>query len=386
MQDLAVRWTRMNTHTFNRSGLEKFSKELERVFSIFHEEVKWAVLSPYVSINPDGRQEEHPLGDTIVIQKRPGASKQVLLVCHMDTVYPLEHPFQEVKMIDDNRITGPGIADAKGGIIVLFYALQALEQSPLSRNIGWKVILNSDEEIGSPSSAHLFEGAAKEFHWGLVFEPCLKNGHLVGARKGSGHFTILARGRPAHAGRSIREGRNAIDALAKCVSLISRLGDARRGLTVNAGLIRGGSAPNVVAETASAVYNIRFAKAEDFIFVEKKIHEILTAVSQKTEVSIEYQRRVSAGPKPLIGKTLDAFKHVQRCGREIGLDLKWEDSGGVCDGNRLQAAGLATVDTLGVQGGDLHSDHEYLLVDSLVERTTLATLCLLTWADGEWSI
>jgi glutamate carboxypeptidase len=304
----------------------------------------------------------------------------------MDTVYPRDHHFQEVIDLDPNRINGPGIADAKGGIVVMLKVLQALEQSLLGKNIGWTVILNTDEEIGSPSSLPLFAEYAGRCQIGLVFEPCLANGHLIGARKGSANFTITATGKSAHAGRNIEEGRNAIEALARCILQISSLKGQPRHLTVNVGVIRGGTAPNVVAEKASAGCNVRFIKKEDFDFFERSISKLTSMVSKDTGVEITCEGTISAQPKPLDGKTLELFQQVQKCGREIGLDLQWEDSGGVCDGNRLQAAGLPTVDSLGVQGGNIHSDREFLVVSSLMERTKLTTLTFLKWASGEWNL
>jgi len=270
--------------------------------------------------------------------------------------------------------------------VVLLKTLEAFEQSSQKDNIGWKVIINSDEEIGSPSSAFLFDEQSDRCQLGLVFEPSLPNGHLIGARKGSGVFTLIAKGKSAHAGRNIDEGKNAIDALAQCITPISQLHRKRKGLTVNAGIVHGGIASNVVAESAMARYNIRFINEKDFEFVQENIDKILKNVEKSTGVTITCESRLSAKPKPLEGKTLDVFKHVQQCGNDLGFDIQWENSGGVCDGNRLQAAGLPTVDTLGVQGGEIHSDQEYVLLESLVERTKLATLCLLKWANDEWSI
>ena len=386
MRDLVVRWAGINSHTFNKSGLEQMTGELVQAFSVLKEEIKKAPMAPVTFFDHSGRPSVHELADALLIQKRPQAAKQALLVCHMDTVYPPEHHFQKVVELDRQTINGPGVTDAKGGIVVMLKALQALEQSPLGKNIGWKALINTDEEIGSPSSLPLLVDYAGRCQIGLVFEPCLDNGHLVGARKGSANFTFVATGKSAHAGRNIREGRNAIEALARCIPPICDLNGKREHLTVNIGVMRGGTATNVVAEKASASCNIRFMSKEDLDFFEKKAAKLVTAVAKETGVEIAYQGAISAQPKPLAGKTLDMFKHVQKCGREIGLDIRWEDSGGVCDGNRLQAAGLPTVDTLGVQGGSIHSDKEFLHMNSLMERTKLTVLTLMKWASGEWNL
>jgi len=386
MTDLAVQWAGINTHTFNQDGLAMMADELTKAFGVFSEAVERIDLAPFSIVDENGNARKLPLGNALIIQKRIEAPKQALLVCHMDTVYPADHPFQEVRMIDDNTINGPGITDAKGGIVVLLKALAALEKSPCATKIGWTVIINPDEEIGSPSSAQLLKKYAGQCHLGLVFEPCLSNGHLVAARKGSGNFTLMAAGKAAHAGRNIEEGKNAIDALVQCIAPINALYTQREGLTVNTGIIKGGTARNVVAEKAIVNFNIRFPKEEDFAFVQQEIHKIITAVSQETGVNISCGGNLSAAPKLLTDQTLHVLKYVQNCGKAIGLDIQWEDSGGVCDGNRLQANGLPTVDTLGVQGGAIHSSEEYLLVHSLAERTKLAALTLLKWASDEWSL
>lgn len=386
MRDLVVRWAGINTHTFNKSGLEQMTGDLVQVFSVLKEEIKKVPMAPVTFFDHTGRPSVHALADALIIQKRPQAAKQALLVCHMDTVYPLDHHFHKVVELDRHTLNGPGVTDAKGGLVVILKALQALEQSPLGKNIGWKALINTDEEIGSPSSLPLLVDLAGRCHIGLVFEPCLDNGHLVGARKGSANFTFAAKGKSAHAGRNIREGRNAIEALARCIPPVSDLNGQREHLTVNIGIMRGGTAANVVAETASASCNVRFMNKEDLDFFEKKVGKLVAAVAKDTGVEITFQGKISAPPKPLEGKTLELFKHIQKCGRELGLDIQWEDSGGVCDGNRLQAAGLPTVDTLGAQGGNIHSDQEFLRVNSLIERTKLTVLTLMKWASGEWKL
>ena len=386
MRELVARWAGINTHTFNKSGLEQMTGELVQAFSVLKEEIKKAPMAPVTFFDHSGRPSVHALADTLVIQKRPQAAKQALLVCHMDTVYPPDHHFQKVVELDRDTLNGPGVTDAKGGIAVMLKALQALEQSPLGKNIGWKALITTDEEIGSPSSLPLLVDYAGRCQIGLVFEPCLDNGHLVGARKGSANFTFAAKGKSAHAGRNIGEGRNAIEALARCIPPVTDLNGKREHLTVNIGVMHGGTAANVVAEMASASCNVRFMGKEDLDFFEKKVGKLVAAVSKDTGVEITFQGKISAPPKPLAGKTLEVFKHVQKCGRELGLDIRWEDSGGVCDGNRLQAAGLPTVDTLGVQGGNIHSDKEFLRVSSLIERTKLTALTLMKWAGGEWKL
>jgi glutamate carboxypeptidase len=386
MMELAVFWAGINSHTFNQSGLAIMADELTKAFSALCDSAKQIEIGSYSFLDESGEVCEYPLGKALIFQKYPQAAKQALLVCHCDTVYPVDHSFQKIKIIDDNTINGPGITDAKGGIVIMLKALHALEASPSAEKMGWTVIINPDEEIGSPSSSPLLKEYAQQNQLGLVFEPCLHNGRLIGSRKGSANFTILAKGKAAHAGRNIDEGKNAINALALCIPRISALHTQREGLTVNAGTIKGGTARNVVAEKAIMEFNIRFQNEEDYTFVQQQIKSITAKVSKQTGVNVLCEGALSAVPKPLTDKTLKLLKHIQSCGNGIGLGLQWEDSGGVCDGNRLQSAGLPTVDTLGAQGGNIHSSEEYLLVDSLVQRTKLTALTLLKWANEEWDI
>jgi len=386
MRDLAMDWAAVNSHTFNRSGIEQMAVELLRAFSVLEGEARRSPMAPVTFIDKDGHPAEHALGDALIIQKRPQVENQVLLVCHMDTVYPADHHFQKVVDAGDGTVNGPGITDAKAGIVIMLKALQALEKSPDARGIGWTVIINADEEIGSPSSLPLFSEYAPRYQFGLVFEPCLDNGNLVGARKGSANFTLTAAGRSAHAGRSFADGRNAVDALARVIPQIGALSGRRKGLTVNVGIMRGGTATNVVPDQASASCNIRFLKADDVEYFREKASKSAAAAMKDTGVKIVMEGNVSAPPKLLEGKTLELFRHVQGCGRSLGVELGLEDSGGVCDGSRLQAAGLPVVDTLGARGGKIHSDGEFLLVNSLQQRAQLAALVLLQWASGEWDL
>ncbi len=386
MKALAVEWAEINSHTYNLSGLQTLSKKLKTAFSIFSGDVKFIDLPDYERINNHGEIIHQKIAPALSLHIRPQAPKQALLVIHMDTVYSPENSFQEVKHLSDEKIGGPGITDAKGGIVVMLKALEAFEQSPLAQNVGWRVIINTDEEIGSPSSTAFIQEAAKLFHIGLVFEPCLPNGDLVGARKGSGNFTLIAHGTAAHAGRDHAQGRNAILALSESIVKISNLSYTRPGLTVNVGTVQGGSAFNVVPDLAIAQYNVRYAKEADQKYINEQIDDIIHKTAKEHDVRIEVQGKFQAPAKPLTKETLSLFHHIQSCGKEIDLDIHWADSGGVCDGNRLQAVGLPTVDTLGVQGGDIHSENEYLIMSSLVKRTKLTALALLKWANDDWNI
>lgn len=327
-----------------------------------------------------------PLGQAISMTKRPDAPLQVLLVIHMDTVYGPDHPFAATTLLDDNRLQGPGVADAKGGLVVMLTALEAFEQFPQANNLGWQVIINPDEELGSPGSAALLAETAQHHHVGLVFEPTLPDGTLIAARKGSGNFSIAIHGRSAHAGRDIDAGRNAIHAMAKLIDQLTALPQQREGLTVSAAYIEGGTAAgpaNIVPDLAVCRLNMRVANHADQAFAETELQRLVNEVNSQDGYSAQLHGCFQAPPKPLDEPLQQLLDAVAACGRELDIPIRWRDSGGVCDGNKLAAAGLVNVDTLGPRGGDIHSENEYLLLDSLTERAKLTALLLMKLAAGD---
>jgi glutamate carboxypeptidase len=382
MIDLVTEFSRINSHSLNLAGLRNMTDALEKSFGVFNEKIELIGLPPMSVVNFSGELESKPLGQAVKIQKRPSAPKQVLLVIHTDTVYPPDGSANGVRL-QDNTLKGPGVMDAKGGIVVMLKALEALERSPVKDQLGWTVLLNPDEEIGSPGSRDLLQELARKSHLGLVFEPCLVNGDLVGERKGSGNFTLVIRGQAAHAGRDIHLGRNAIEVMAECILKIRALHSQRPGLTVNIGMVEGGRALNVVPDIAITRFNIRIEKQEDEAHVWVGLKSILKEFEKKDGISLELHGGFFSPPKMIEGKTRKLFEEVKICADEIGFKLDWQPSGGVCDGNRLAAAGLPNVDTLGPKGGGMHSSHEYLDVNSLTERCKLSALILMKFAAGE---
>jgi len=380
MVALIIEWAAINSHTFNLKGIQQLAGEIASAFSIFNEEIQWIDVPPAERVNDRGEVEYIPLAPLLTLRKRPKAKKQVLLVCHMDTVFSQGDAFQEV-VRGRYLLEGPGVADAKGGIVVMLKVLEALEQWWSGKDVGWQVVLNTDEEIGSPGSASFLMKTARRFDVGLVFEPCLPDGRLVGVRKGSGNFTLVVKGVSAHAGRHPEQGRNAIEAAAACVQKIAALNNNREGLTINFGQIQGGEALNVVPDLTVARFNARIKAPEDQGFVEEEVDRIIQEVARQHEVEVKLHGKFLARPKGMDQKTLELFKCVKKCGKELGLDVGWTESGGVCDGNRLAAAGLPTVDTLGVRGGGLHSHEEHMDIESLTEKVKLGIKVLMDVFD-----
>lgn len=378
-----MRWAEINSGTGNLAGLEQLAVELRREFDVLGGRAEDVPVEPATSIDAGGRMVSVQLGSALRITKRRDAPLRVFAGIHMDTVYPPDHPFQTVSTLGPNTLRGPGVADAKGGLAVMLTALEALERSPYAAGIGWEVLINPDEEIGSVGSAPLLERAARENRLGLVFEPALPGGALADRRRGVGNFTIVVRGRAAHAGRDFASGRNAIVAAAEMTVRLHALNDVLPGVTVNVSRLEGGAAGNVVPDLAVCRVNVRTRTPGDESLVREKMDELVASVRSRDGITAQLHGAFTAPPKIPDQPTLELMGHVTECGRGLGLPIEWKPSGGACDGNRLAAAGLPTIDTLGPRGGDLHSPTEYLLLDSLTERAKLTALLLMKLASGE---
>jgi glutamate carboxypeptidase len=384
MLDLLTRWARINSGTYNLAGVEKFSADVEAEFASLGGTVKHHDLPPIESIDSSGNIVRSPSAKAISFIKRPQAPVKVLLCIHLDTVYPPSHPFQHVTRIDENTLRGPGVADAKGGLLVMLYALRAFEQSDVAKNLGWEIILNPDEEIGSLTSANLLTQAAKHNQFGLVFEPALPDGSLVGARKGSGNFTLIVRGKAAHAGRDFHLGRSAILALAHFIIALesTQLPD----VTINCGKIEGGTALNIVPDLAIGRFNIRVNNLQDQHAIEQRLTNLVNEFNQRDGICVELHGGFSSPPKPLNARSTKLLELAQACGREIGLNLQIRSTGGTCDGNRVAAAGLPVIDTLGPVGDHLHSDREFIHINTLGERAKLTASLLIKLAADSGSV
>jgi glutamate carboxypeptidase len=383
MVQRVLAWSRINSGSLNLAGLEAMGAALADAFAPFDGDTETLVLAPLEEVDAGGNPVPVPLGKALRIRKRPDAPLKVLLSGHMDTVFGVDHPFQTPVRVDDNTLNGPGVADLKGGLVVMLTALQALERSPYAEKVGWEVLLNPDEEIGSPGSAPLLEQSARRNHLGLVYEPALADGTLAGARKGSGNFTAVVRGKAAHAGREYHLGRNAIVALADFVGALDALNGRRPGVTVNPGRIEGGGPLNVVPDLAIVRFNVRVADAEQQTWVDQELQRLGAAIDAREGISLALRGRFGRPPKVLTSANLALFEMLAGCGAELGVGIRWQSTGGCCDGNNLAAAGLPNVDTLGVCGGRIHSSREFVLLDSLTERARLSALFLMKLGAGE---
>ena len=383
MRDLAVDWAGINSGTYHLDGLARISVRLQAAFGALGGETRELALADQETIDSRGMPVLLPLGKALSIVKRSQSQRRVLLSIHMDTVYAADDPFQRVERMDENTVRGPGVADAKGGLAVMLVALEALERTDLAHRIGWQVLINPDEEIGSPGSGPLLKDCAKTSHVGLVFEPAFPDGSMVAARKGSGNFSVVVRGRAAHAGRDFQNGRNAVRAAAEIAVAAAEISGAKGDVTVNVARIDGGGAVNVVPDLAVLRLNARVVSVDDQHTVEQRLFDITKDIVRRREVAVQVHGGFLSPPKPVDETARVLCDQVSACGRELGLSIQWRSSGGASDGNKLAAAGLPVIDTLGPRGGNLHSPQEFLLLDSLTEKAKLTALFLLKLAAGE---
>ena len=383
MLALVQRWAGVNSGSRNLYGLASMAGLLADSFAVLPGEIELITPEPVEIIAPDGRAETIEHGSHLHLMVRPDAPVRLLLTGHMDTVFPSDHALQSCRWTDGDLLNGPGVADMKGGLAVMLAALQAFETSADAQQIGYDIVINSDEEVGSPSSAGLLRRAAAGKLAALTYEPCLPDGTLAGARAGSGNFSFIVTGRSAHAGRNPEDGRNALLAAA---DLALRLkGASGTGFTCNPAGIDGGAPNNVVPDHAILRANFRPRSPQDERNARDSLEQLAQQVAREHDVTIHIHGGFGRPPKPMDARASALFSLVQECGAELGLPLSWRDTGGVCDGNNIAACGVPVVDTMGVRGGNIHSDAEYLIVSSLSERAQLSALTLQRIAQGRFS-
>jgi glutamate carboxypeptidase len=381
MLDQVREWAAVNSGSRNLDGLARMAAQLADAFSALPGEVALQDAAPVEAMAVDGALGPVAHGRNLHLVVRPQAPVQLLFTGHMDTVFGADHDFQTVFWREDGVLGGPGVADMKSGIAVMLAALKAVESVGMPQ-LGYEIVINSDEEVGSPGSAPLIAAAARGKKAALTYEPsALPDGTLAGARPGSGNFSIRIEGRSAHAGRNPEEGRNALLAAADLALRLAAL--ARPGLTVNPAKIDGGGPNNVVPDRAVLRVNMRPRTPEDQAHAEAELEAVIAAVAAKHEVGIHRHGGFGRAPKPIDAGAQALFALVRRCGADLGQEIGWRDSGGVCDGNNIAACGVPVVDTMGARGGAIHSDQEYLIVESLIERAQLSALTILRLAKGE---
>ena len=381
MLDQVLEWSAINSGSRNLAGLERVGAVLADAFSVLPGRLRLVDSAPVENVDAAGRTIALEHGQNLHLTVRPDAPVQLLFTGHMDTVFSVDHPFQHAQWLEDGVLNGPGVADMKGGLAVLLAALKAVEASDAASSIGYDVIINSDEEVGSLGSAALIAEAAKGKLAALTYEPsALPDGTLAGARPGSGNYSFVVRGRSAHAGRNPEDGRNALLAAADLALRLEAL--KRDGLSVNPARIEGGSPSNVVPDLAVLRVNLRPRTPEIEADAKLLIDAAVTAVATDRDVAIDAHGGFGRPPKPMTPQMEQLFGLVKKAGADLGQQIGWQSTGGVCDGNNIAACGVPVVDTMGVRGGKIHSMEEFLITESLGERAALSTLMIMRIAAG----
>jgi glutamate carboxypeptidase len=313
------------------------------------------------------RHTQREFGDVLELRFGPSRSRRprVLLLGHLDTVWPLgtlaKMPWREIEA----RIYGPGVLDMKSGVVMALEAIAALRE--LSAERPMTLLLNSEEEVGSPVSRAITERVARGCSAVFVLEPAQGLAYKT-ARKGVGQYDLLVQGVASHAGVDFESGHSAVLEMARLVQNVAGFTDVRKGLTVNPGVIRGGTQSNVVAAECMAAVDVRIAKAGDAARVERMFRNL--KVTDKA-CTLKVTGGINRPPMERSTGTVRLFKQARALAAEMGFVLEEASTGGGSDGNFTAALGVPTLDGMGAVGAGAHAAHEHVVRKHLVERTAL---------------
>lgn len=365
-------WSAINSGSDHLAGLARMADGLEAALRELTPDVT------RVPLDDSGRV-------ALRARMRPAAHHRILCSGHYDTVFGADHPFQKATLHEDTgRLNGPGVADMKGGLVVMMAALAAFEQTPAAKQIGWTVLLTPDEETGSIVSAPEIEAAAASHHLGLVFEPARETGALVKSRSATAVFRAEVHGRAAHAGRNPEDGRNAITALAQFCLDVEAFPESIPDTLVNVGNIQGGAATNIVPDHAVAEVNARASTSAGVEALESAFQAAAESLNAREGYTMSLTGGFHRHPLQVTPLRESLFANLSQCSTDLGHGaLEWEHVSGGSDGNLLHAAGLPVLDGMGPIGGGLHSDREYIETASLASRAQIAATFLNRLASGE---
>lgn len=369
MKARLIEWAEINSGSHNTAGLLQMASILTSALQDLGADVHLVPL-------PDAD------APAVRARMRPEAPVKVLLSGHFDTVYGESSEFQTCSETEPDVIHGPGVADMKGGLVVMLEALRILEQSEARGGLGWEVLLTPDEEVGSTASTPLLREAGAQHHVGIVFESALPDGSLIGSRKGVGSVRVTVEGQAAHAGRDFHVGRNAIVGLADFITAAHALNHDLPDVIVNTGSVAGGGTINVVPDRAVAEFNIRAVRAQDAEKVLQRMRDAADAIGRTHALKIDVSGNFARPPMEETAAVRALLEAWCAGAAQLGTQLEYQHSGGGSDGNILASVGLPCIDGAGVEGGELHSCREWMRVSSLPRRARIAALFLLRLATG----
>ncbi len=310
-------------------------------------------------------------GDHLKAVWNPGGDfdERLLLLCHLDTVWPEGETDKRPFELDGDRATGPGIFDMKAGVVQALFAVEVLSESGQMPDRPVVLFCNTDEEIGSDTSRDIIENLAQQSACTLVLEPSIPpDGALKTARKGVGRFTVTTYGTAAHSGADHRQGISAIEEMARQVQYLHSLTDYDRGTTVNVGVIEGGSRSNVVAEQCTAEVDLRVTTPEEGKQMEKVIMGLKPKLSG---ARVKVTGGLNRPPMQRTEQIAQMFEKARQIGEELGLKIVEDSTGGASDGNFTAALGVPTIDGLGAVGAGGHARDEWISIKKMIQRTAL---------------
>lgn len=355
--------------TYTKTGVDAVGRIMRERFQEFGAEVQVFAQEQY--------------GDCVYGRWRGQGTARIVMIGHMDTVYSEGTVSQFAFRKLAGRLLGPGVNDMKSGLLAGLYAAHAIARAGFDQFAEIGLFCNTEEEVGSPISKPLYSQFAKGANAALILEAARESGAIVSARKGVGHYEITVHGKAAHAGVEPERGANAILALARYTEQLQALNDFRPGLTLNVGVVRGGSRSNVVADHAQAQIDVRVMRMADAIELEQAMREILvrevvsgTKAELIGEINFPPMERTAA-----ISHLVDLAKNAAR---EIGFELQDVATGGGSDGNNTAALGTPTLDGLGPVGGKGHNAaEEWMDPKSIVPRTAMLAKLMVAIAENK---
>lgn len=354
--ELLERLVNIDSGTFDKPGVDAVGAALAQQYEALGFKVE--------------KDEQAERGDNLLITHRDAVDPDILIVAHMDTVFPkgtvAARPFSR----DEQRAYGPGVVDMKGSQATTLHALKYLIATGSEAHRRVRLVLNTDEEIGSVHSRRLIEEQAKLSRYALIVEPSDDEGTLITGRRGGGKYDLHIRGVAAHSGAEPEKGRSAIADLAHKIVKLHALTDASSGVHVNVGIVEGGTSGNTIAPNAFAKIDLRMEAAQQAIEYDGRIREIAAAADIEG-TSTELIGGITRPPTIRTEGSDRLFAIVVEEAAKVGETITGKRVGSGSDGNLTSALGIPTIDGLGPRGGNLHEADEYLRIDTLVPRTKL---------------
>ncbi len=354
MVETLAGWVNWDSPTDNKAAVDEMGARLVEAFT-----AAGAILSA-THPQPD-------LGNHYTLSAGEGDC-QILLLCHFDTVWPMNEAKRRPFSIENGRARGPGVHDMKAGTLIALFALKALAHLKVRSRCKLKILLTSDEEIGSPTSKKIIEAEGRKSSACFVMEGAHNRSTLTTSRKGVGRFFLKVTGRAAHAGVEPEKGASAIEEVARQIQTLHAMNDYGRGISVNVGVISGGERPNIVAAHAAAQVDVRVKTREDGEAVSRKI---LGLQPHLPGCRLTVSGGITRAPFEETPAGLALFKRAQTIAHRLGFQVEKFSSGGGSDGNLVGALGVPTLDGIGSLGGGAHALTEYTVLDALPLRAAL---------------